>query len=387
MKSLRSLIVVALAVAGVTAAMAQATYTDKEGNTYTFKGHWFLNLQGGVQNTLDNDADFMHQFSPNLQLGIGYQFTPVFGLRVQANAWRSKGGWDDFGETNYTNHYRYRYIAPGVDAIFNLSNAVAGWKPKRFFNLSAFLGAGINVAGHNDYTYELSYSQTQEVKNTLDDVWLGTSVRAFGRAGLIFDFRLCDAVSFNIEANANMTTDTYNSKEEHNPDWYFNALAGFKINLGKTYTKKSKPAPAPEPPKPVERKAEPVPAPEPAPAPEPEPEPEPVKVKAEPIERAIFFTINTTTITASEQVKIDEVVKYLNDNPEAKVTVTGHADSGTGNEEINNKLAAKRANTTVNALKAAGIDASRISSSSKGDKEQPFAENDKNRCAIVIAAE
>ena len=35
-----------------TAAMAQATYTDKDGNEYTFKKHAFLNLQGGAQYTL-----------------------------------------------------------------------------------------------------------------------------------------------------------------------------------------------------------------------------------------------------------------------------------------------------------------------------------------------
>ena len=32
-----------------TAAMAQATYTDKDGNEYQFKKHAFLDLQGGAQ--------------------------------------------------------------------------------------------------------------------------------------------------------------------------------------------------------------------------------------------------------------------------------------------------------------------------------------------------
>jgi hypothetical protein len=30
-----------------------------------------------------------------------------------------------------------------------------------------------------------------------------------------------------------------------------------------------------------------------------------------------------------------------------------------------------------------GIDASRIIVTAKGDREQPFAENDKNRCVII----
>ena len=44
-----------------------------------------------------------------------------------------------------------------------------------------------------------------------------------------------------LEGNANMISDKYNSKKADNPDWYFNALAGVRINLGKGYTKKAKP--------------------------------------------------------------------------------------------------------------------------------------------------
>ena len=390
MKVLKSLLIAAVLIFGATSAMAQATYTDKNGDEYEFKGHWFLQLQGGSQYDLDDDADFWHSFKANIQVGLGYQFTPVFGARLQVNAWKSKYGWDTEDDYLFVNHYNFNYVAPGIDFMFNLSNAICGWNPKRFFNVTAFVGAGANIAWDNDLANEIASVDLDvdgytDAQASLGNLWDGTKARLFGRAGLAFDFRVCDALSIGLEANANATGDGYDSKDDGGLDWYFNGLVGVKINLGKTYTKKEKPAPAPAPPAPVERKAEPAPAP--APEPVPEPEPEPVKVKAEPIERVIFFTINTTTITASEQVKIDEVVKYLNENPEAKVTVTGYADSGTGNEEINNKLAAKRANTTVNALKAAGIDASRISSSSKGDKEQPFAENDKNRCAIVIAAE
>ena len=78
-----------------TAAMAQATYTDKEGNEYQFKKHAFLDLQGGAQYTL-GEAKFGDLISPNVQIGLGYQFSPVFGMRLQANGWQSKGGWNGF---------------------------------------------------------------------------------------------------------------------------------------------------------------------------------------------------------------------------------------------------------------------------------------------------
>ena len=80
-------ILVALVAMFTTTAMAQATYTDAENNKYEFQKHWFLNLQGGAQYTL-GEAKFKDLISPNVQLGLGYQFSPVFGVRLQANAWQ-----------------------------------------------------------------------------------------------------------------------------------------------------------------------------------------------------------------------------------------------------------------------------------------------------------
>jgi outer membrane protein OmpA-like peptidoglycan-associated protein len=108
-------------------------------------------------------------------------------------------------------------------------------------------------------------------------------------------------------------------------------------------------------------------------------------VKAEPIRRDVFFTINKYVVRKSEQVKVDEVVAYLNEHPEAKVNVTGYADAGTGNNTINDRLAKQRADVVVKALTAKGISADRITSDSKGARVQPFAENNKNRVTILIA--
>jgi outer membrane protein OmpA-like peptidoglycan-associated protein len=181
-------------------------------------------------------------------------------------------------------------------------------------------------------------------------------------------------VSILVEGNANILNDRYNSKKADNADWYFNGLVGLRINLGKSYTK-TEPAPAP--------------VTEPAPVKEeyvaPEPTPAPVEEKVEPIRRDIFFHINATNIEASEASKVDEIVKYMKENPNSKVTVTGYADKGTGNASINARLAAQRAETVAKALENEGISADRITSDSKGDTVQPFAENDQNRVSICIA--
>ena len=81
-----------------------------------------------------------------------------------------------------------------------------------------------------------------------------------------------------------------------------------------------------------------------------------------------------------------EVVDFLNKNTEAKVVVTGYADKGTGNDVINDRIAAKRAAAVVGMLtKKYIIPSERITEESKGASVQPFAENAKNRVTIMIA--
>ena len=361
-----------------TAAMAQATYTDKDGNEYQFKKHAFLDLQGGAQYTL-GEAKFGDLISPNVQLGLGYQFSPVFGMRLQANGWQSMGGWSGFranpGETPYNATYKFKYVAPGLDFMFNLSNLFCGWNPNRVLNVTAFLGGGANIAWDNDEVNELAATMKNQNDYNLEYLWDGTKVRPYGRAGLELAFKVSKSVSLMLEGNANITSDKYNSKKAGNPDWYFNALAGLRINLGKSATKKEKPV-EPEPaPAPVQKVEEPAPAPAPV-----------VEKKVEEIRRDIFFTINSNKISEKENKKILEVIDFLVKYPEAKVVVTGYADKGTGNDRINDRIAAKRAAAVVWMLeKRYGIPAERIIEESKGSRVQPFAENDMNRVSIMIA--
>ena len=361
---------------GATSAMAQVTYTDKEGNEYQFKKHAFLDLQGGAQYTL-GEAKFGDLISPNVQLGLGYQFSPLFGMRLQANGWQSKGGWAGFranpGETPYNATYKFKYVAPGVDFMFNLSNLFCGWNPNRVLNVTAFLGGGANIAWDNDEVNELATTIKNTSAYNLEYLWDGTKVRPYGRAGLELAFKVSKSVSLMIEGNANVISDKYNSKKAGNPDWYFNALAGLRINLGKSATKKEKPVePAPAP---VQKVEEPAPAPAPV-----------VEKKVEEIRRDIFFTINSNKISEKENKKILEVIDFLVKYPEAKVVVTGYADKGTGNDRVNDRIAAKRAAAVVWMLeKRYGIPAERITEESKGARVQPFAENDMNRVSIMIA--
>ena len=363
-------------------ANAQATYEAADGTKYEFQKHAFLNIEAGAQYTL-GEAKFSKLLSPNIQLGLGYQFTPVFGARIQANAWQSKGGWNGFrtqvGAEPYTNDFKYKYVAPGLDFMFNLSNLLCGWNPNRVFNLTAFVGGGANIAWGNDEANDIAKNLQNLNAYNLEYLWDGSKVRLFGRGGLEAAFRLSDAVALTVEGNANILSDRYNSKNHSGgkmkADWYFNALVGLKINLGKTYNKILPPPPAPEP--------EPQPIVEPEPEPAPAPAPAPV---IEPIRRDVFFLINKTEIRTEEAQKVKDIADYMAKYPESKVVVTGYADAGTGNDKINDRLAAGRADAVVKSLiNDYGIAQDRITYDSKGSRVQPFAENDLNRVTICIA--
>lgn len=369
-----------LAMLACLTASAQEQPGDKVENV--FIPHFYVQGQIGGQYTL-GEIGFSKLLAPNAQVGVGYEFNPAFGLRFSVNGWQSKGGWDLKGEGQGIKKWKYNYVSPMIDATFNLSNVFAGYNPNRLFNLSALIGGGINIAWNNDDACKVQGQLIDAAEDgvkpmCLQYLWDGTKVRGVGRAGLAADFRVSDKVSIGLEATANVTTDHYNSKKAGNPDWYFNALVGVKYNIGKTHKTRVIPAPKPQE-KVVERVVEKV-VEKPAPAARVE------KKVAEPIRRDIFFKINQVAVASSEAQKVKDIADYLNANPNAKVTVTGYADAGTGNAKINGTLAKKRAQSVADQLQNKyGISASRISVGSKGDSIQPFASNDRNRVVIAVA--
>ncbi len=353
------------------AAFTTASAQEQEPEVIAeFQPHWFLQLQGGAAHTL-GEAKFMDLISPTAQLAVGYQFNPVLGLRLQGSGWESKGGW-----VNYDN-YKWNYVSAGLDLKINLINLFGGWKPKRVFGMNLIVGGAANIGWNNGEANAINADILKNHPNgdfKMEYLWDGTKVRPVGRFGLDFDFRCSDRVSINLEGNANILTDKYNSKKAENPDWYFNALLGVKIALGPTvkYTVIE--------PDPVIIE----PAPKPEPKPQPKPEPKPIVKKPE-MKTEIFYPIREVVATGSEAAKLQNLISFLKENPDTKVDVKSYADAGTGNPKINQMYAQKRADNVKKALIEAGIAESRITAQSFGDTVQPYSENDKNRVSIAIA--
>ena len=336
-----------------------------------FQSHWFLNLQGGAQYTL-TDAKFKNLLSPNVQAAVGYQFTPVFGMRLAANGWQSKGAFDEASANGRAllaeKDYKFNYVGANLDFMFNLSNLFFGWNPERFLNVTAFIGGGANIAWGNDEANDLK-SQGYRLEN----IWDGTKKRSTARGGLQFDFRLSEAVGLLLEGNANVISDYYNSKQSGNADWYFNALAGLRVNLGKSYRTETHDIYRDVVVYDTIYKIVEIIEPQ-------------VIQRVEPLRRDVFFLRAKTDIRPEEAAKVQDIAEYLNKYPESKVNIVGYADVQTGNAKINARLAQQRADVVVKTLiEDYGISADRITYDSKGDTVQPFVENDLNRVSICIA--
>ena len=383
MKMKKTILSCLMLLAGLTASAQEQKGTTE----YVFEPHWYVNIQPlGVQYTL-GEVDFGDLLSYNVQAAVGREFNKVIGGRFALNAWQSKAG-SSINGVDYK--WKWNYIAPTVDITFNLSNLISGVNPNRVFTVGAFAGLGMNIGWGNDQAADVDATLRQlttaswvdadgtprtdnSYQAGLEYLWDGTKARFLLQAGLTGDIKINDKFAVTLEVSANTLSDKYNSKRAKNWDWYFNALAGLKINFGPTYSTKFIPAPEPEiryVDKIVEKIVE-VPAPAPA--------------AAEPLRRDIFFLINKAVIRDTEASKVKDIVAYLNENKDAKVQVTGYADAGTGNDKINDRLAAQRADAVVKALKDAGIAADRITFDSKGARVQPFADNDSNRVSICIA--
>ena len=373
---LKNIMMTAVLAMGSLAASAQ----EAPKTEYVFNPHWYVQAQVGAQYTL-GEVKFGDLISPNFQIGVGRQFTSLWGARFSINAWQSKGGINEYSWTDGAKvgkeKYNWKFIAPQLDATFNLSNAIAGFNPNRTVSVGLLAGIGANIAFSNDDA--LAVAEIADLSNTGSEnmkyAWDGTKVRFLGRFGANVDFRIDDAWSIGVEATANVTTDKYNSKKAGNGDWYFNALVGVRYNIGKTYSTRTITPPAPVE-KIVERIVEKIVE---VPAKTEE------RVKGGKLRREVFFTIGKNKISQDGFNKIQEVVDFMKKYPEATVTVTGYADRGTGSAKFNDRIAARRADVVETELVNRGIARDRIVKSSKGSRVQPFNDNDMNRVTICIA--
>jgi len=98
----------------------------------------------------------------------------------------------------------------------------------------------------------------------------------------------------------------------------------------------------------------------------------------------VRFALDSYKIALTEHSKIEDAANFLKKNPNSKLLIVGYADRKTGNPSYNLTLSQKRVNAVAAELKNLGISENRIACEWKGDKEQPFPENEWNRVVVMV---
>ena len=364
---------------------------SKSDPTVEFNPHWYGQIQGGAAYTVGETA-FKDLLSPAGALSLGYQFNPTLGLRLGVGGWQAKGN------SLPLEVYKFNFLQGNADLIVNLANLFGGYDSNRVLNPYALIGGGAAFGFKNG---------ANNVKAVVPAdyfayLWKDKLITPLGRYGLGVDIRLTENVALNLEVNGNVLSDHFNSKKAGNPDYQYNALAGLKINFGKATRPSAKylaelaaaeAAAAAEKARleaeraarlAAEKAAAEKAAAEKALADKLAAEKAAAeKLAAEMRQVNTFFTINSAVISDEEAAKLIRYIDWLKANPSVNISIAGHADKGTGNKRINQKLSDQRAAAVKAFLTERGIAESRIVSIvGNGDLVQPFAENDLNRVVI-----
>ena len=385
---LKSLTLILALALGAQVAFAQQSKSDP---SLEFNPHWYGQIQGGAGYTIGETA-FKDLISPAGALSLGYQFNPTLGLRFNLAGYQGKGAVVAPLEV-----YKFNYLQGAFDLTLNLAQLL-GYKHDRVFNPFIFIGGGA-AYGFKNGANNITKTNPKEYFALL---WEKNLITPVARVGLGADFRLSDAVALTLEVNDNVLSDKFNSKKVGHPDFQFNALAGLKINFGKTTRPSAKylaelaaaeAAAAAEKARleaeraaklAAEKAAAEKAAAEKALADKLAAEKAAAeKLAAEMRQVNTFFTINSYVISDEEAAKLVRYIDWLKANPDVNIAIAGHADKGTGTKRINQKLSEQRAAAVKAFLTERGIAESRIVSVvANGDRIQPFEENDLNRVVI-----
>jgi outer membrane protein OmpA-like peptidoglycan-associated protein len=115
--------------------------------TNRFGDNWFIGAGGGI-NIFLNDG-YGIRISPSIDAGFGKWFTPSVGMRIgyqgiYAQTWADNatilGPSLDQEKGKYGEKFGYMYIHS--DFLWNISNALSGYKETRFWNLIPYAHAG-----------------------------------------------------------------------------------------------------------------------------------------------------------------------------------------------------------------------------------------------------
>jgi len=218
-----------MALAALVMAAAPDAFAQENGNrdeygkvvrgpyeTNRFGDNWFIGAAGGANVFWSDRAKI--DFAPSVDGFVGKWFTPSVGTRVGYQGFQSKmwadtpsvlGNVLDNDKDMYQRKFGYMYIHG--DFLWNMSNALGGYKETRFWNFIPYLHAG----------YYRSYG--------LDDADFVNNELAMG-AGLLHNLRLADRLDLIIDMRATVVNGR--AADSSDPSILGSVTAGLAVDLG-----------------------------------------------------------------------------------------------------------------------------------------------------------
>ncbi|MDR2956330.1 MAG: OmpA family protein [Prevotella sp.] len=358
----------------------ESGFSTKAGRNATFArngfwDNWFVGVGAGANFYIgdDNfDADFLNMMTVAPTVQVGKWYNPYLGARLKVQGGSLHNFFNDAKDMLHS-----KYVAGEVDFMVDVTNYLGKYSESRVYSLIPYIGIG----GAYGWDYKMHGQK------------VGSKERYFTiNGGIINKFRLSKRVALDIDLSGMLLKESFNKNGSKTYDGLAAASASLVFKLGKKTdfseallmdqgllddlngqinrlrqeNDRLRNAPKPECPK--------------------CPEPTVVKqevVKGNFVSNVVFFRIGSANIDKNQEGNIFNTAKYLQDNPNAKVTIIGYADKKTGTASINMKLSEKRAKNVANALiNKYNISSSRVKVDWKGDTVQPYAENAWNRVAI-----
>jgi outer membrane protein OmpA-like peptidoglycan-associated protein len=334
--------------------------------TNSFWSNWFISADVSYSAWYSNEEkgnDFkkglFEDFRRNLgaSVAIGKWFTPGLGLRTKVN-----GIWGRDVQTQNAEDNAIKYWNAQEQVLFNLSNLFCGYKESRVWNLIPYAGVGLlRNCTANEYAHAYS-------------------------AGLLNTWKLGKHWALNLDLAFNISDDDISGAANTNhssyavsipsADRYFTAELGLTYNLGKATWSKT---PDVEALKALSQSQ--IDALNAQLADEEAenarlkkmladhkcPEGKTITVKevtTAPV--SVFFNIGKSKIASRKDLQNVQELANVAKDKNAKVVVTGYADSKTGSANFNQQLSQKRAETVKAELVKMGVSESNIETVAAG---------------------
>lgn len=354
---------------------------------------WYLSFGGGVQ-FLDSEHAGEISFKDRLTFApsftVGRYFSPIWGLRANLTG-LTLNSYDEFEAKR-----QLRYLSFNTALTFDLFTLFGNYNPRRVFDIAPFVGPSIfhvydhdGIPSNNGLAVNAGLQAKFHILPQFDLFLEGTGIFFPGD----FDANMTKSSDNAVQLVAGFTYKIGNHCWEvcEPVDLDYLKSLNDQVNSLRARLENIQMPECPECPECPEPKRPinilPDIKPETPVAPIVKPQTIPVK-PMEPfiLQDPVFFRINKSVIDDTEIERIEKAVKYLNENPNVNVEVTGYADKKTGTAKRNLQLSKERSEAVAKMLEEKyAIDPSRITVNFKGDGVQPFIQNnDWNRVVIFL---